>query len=126
MTLYRLALIAALTLGLLPDTAALGAASTVSGSRSGKYVTPITADTLKPASCSAITLTTLVTGNTGTAGADLELGSAAADTISAGGGNDCILAGGGNDNISCGTGTDVAIGGPGTDVFNVNCETQIQ
>ncbi len=126
MTLYRLALIAALALGLLPETAALGAANAIPGSRSGKYVTPITADTLKPSSCSAITLTTIVVGNTGTAGNDLELGSAAADTRSAGGGNDCVLGGGGIDNINCGTGTDVAIGGPGTDVFNANCETQIQ
>jgi len=126
MALYRLALIAALALGLLPQAAALGAGNTIPGTNTTKYTTPITANTLKPSSCSAITLTTLVIGSTGTAGADLELGSAAADTISAGGGNDCILAGGGNDNISCGTGTDVAVGGPGTDVFNVNCETQIQ
>jgi RTX calcium-binding nonapeptide repeat (4 copies) len=126
MTLYRLALIAALALGLLPETSALGEANTIPGTNTSKYTTPITANTLKPSSCSGITLTTLVIGNTGTAGADLELGSAAADTMSAGGGNDCILGGGGNDTINCGTGTDVAIGGPGIDVFNVNCETQIQ
>jgi len=126
MTLYLLALIAALTLGLLPETAALGAANAVPASNTTKFTTPITANTLKPSSCSGITLTTLVIGNTGTAGNDLELGSAAADTMRAGGGNDCILGGGGIDNINCGTGTDVAIGGPGTDVFNVNCETQIQ
>ncbi len=122
----RLVLLAALVLGLLPETAALGAANSLPTSRSGKYVTAITADTLKPSSCSAITLTTLVVGNTGTAGNDLELGSASADTMSAAGGNDCILGGGGNDSINCGTGTDVAIGGPGTDTFNANCETQIQ
>ena len=86
----------------------------------------ITANTLKPDSCSAITLTTVVVGNTGTAGNDLELGSAAANTMSAAGGNDCVLGGGGNDSINCGAGTDIAIGGPGTDTFNANCETQIQ
>ena len=126
MTPPRLALIATVIVGLLPASAGMCAGNTVPLSRSTRYVAGITADTLKPSSCSAITLTTLVTGNTGTAGNDLELGSAAADTISANGGNDCVVAGGGNDSINCGTGTDVAIGGPGTDTFNANCETQIQ
>jgi Ca2+-binding RTX toxin-like protein len=126
MATARLALLATLAVGLLPVSADLCAANTIPGSQSGKYVTAITADTLKPSSCSAITLTTLVIGNTGTSGNDLELGSAAADTMSSGGGNDCVLGGGGNDSINCGTGTDVAIGGPGTDTFNANCETQIQ
>ena len=126
MTPARLALLVALIVGLLPVTAGMCAANGVPTSRSTKYVTAITADTLKPSSCSGITLTTVVAGNTGTSGNDLELGSAAADTISAGAGNDCILAGGGNDSINCGTGTDVAIGGPGTDTFNSNCETQVQ
>ena len=105
---------------------ALSASNTVPGTAVTRFVTTITADKLKPSSCSGITLTTVVAGVTGTAGADLLLGSAAANTMSGTGGNDCILGGGGNDSISCGAGTDVAIGGPGTDTFNADCETQIQ
>lgn len=105
---------------------ALSGANNVPQSRVTKYVTAITANTLKPAACSAITLTTVVAGVNGTTGADLLLGTAAADTISAGNGNDCVLGGGGNDSINCGAGTDVAVGGPGTDTFNSNCETQVQ
>jgi Ca2+-binding RTX toxin-like protein len=116
----------AVLLSLCAAETVVSASNTVPGSRVTRYVTPITADTLKPASCAGITLTTVVAGVTGTAGADLLLGSAAADTMSAAGGNDCVLGGGGNDSINCGAGTDVAIGGPGTDTFNANCETQIQ
>lgn len=105
---------------------ALSAGNTVPGTTVTRFVTTITADNLKPASCSGITLTTVVAGVTGTAGADLLLGSAGVDTMSALGGNDCILGGGSNDAINCGAGTDVAIGGPGTDTFSLNCETQIQ
>ena len=122
-TLLALCLVA-LAMGLAKT--ALSASNTVPGTTVTHFVTTITADKLKPSSCSGITLTTVVAGVTGTAGADLLLGSAAANTMSGGGGNDCILGGGGNDTISCGTGTDVAIGGPGTDTFNVDCETQIQ
>ena len=123
--LPRLALvIGILTLGL--SGSALSESNTVPGTNVTRFVTAITADTLKPSSCSGITLTTVVAGITGTAGADLLLGSAAANSMSASGGNDCVLGGGGNDSINCGTGTDVAIGGPGTDTFNANCETQIQ
>ena len=123
--LLRLVLvIGVLALGL--TNTALSASNTVPGTTVTSFVTTITADKLKPSSCSGITLTTVVAGVTGTSGADLLLGSAAANVMSGGGGNDCILGGGGNDTISCGTGTDVAIGGPGTDTFNVDCETQIQ
>ena len=116
--------VCAVSVGL--TTTALGASNTVPDTTVTRFVTTITADKLKPSSCSGITLTTVVAGVTGTAGNDLLLGSAAANTMSAAGGNDCVLGGGGNDSINCGTGTDVAIGGPGTDTFNVNCETQIQ
>ena len=123
--LLRLVLvIGVLALGL--TSTALSASNTVPGTTVTRFVTTITANKLKPSSCSGITLTTVVAGVTGTGGADLLLGSAAADIMSAGGGNDCVLGGGGIDTISCGTGTDVAIGGPGIDVFNVDCETQIQ
>jgi Ca2+-binding RTX toxin-like protein len=105
---------------------ALGSSNTVPGTKVTRFVTAITANTLKPSSCSAITLTKVVAGVTGTAGADLLLGSAGVDTMTAAGGNDCVLGGGSNDAINCGAGTDVAIGGPGTDTFSANCETQIQ
>ena len=106
--------------------AASGAGNAVPGTNVTRHMTAITADTLKPSSCSGITLTTVVAGSIGTSAANLLLGSAAADTMSAAGGNDCVLGGGGIDTINCGTGTDVAIGGPGVDIFNANCETQIQ
>jgi Ca2+-binding RTX toxin-like protein len=105
---------------------ALSAGNSVPGTTVTRSAAAITANTLKPSSCSGIALTTVVAGVTGTSGADLLLGSAAANTMSASGGNDCVLGGGGDDSINCGTGTDVAIGGPGTDTFNANCETQIQ
>lgn len=102
------------------------AANTVPGSTLGRTSQAITPDTLKPAACAGITLTTLVSGSTGTAGNDLLLGTAGVDTMDGNGGNDCILGGGGNDSIRGSAGTDVCIGGPGTDTFHVSCETQIQ
>ncbi len=120
------ATVAALVIGLLPVNGAVGAGNTVPGSKVTRYATAITANTLKPIDCAAITLTTVVAGNAGTNAAELVLGSAAANSMSSGGGNDCVLGGGGNDSINCGAGTDVAIGGPGTDTFNSNCETRIQ
>src|SRR5215212_4355161 len=79
----------------------------------------VTADTLKPAACAAITLTTIlycpVMGGTcvGTDASELIIGSAAADDIQGGKGNDCILGAGGDDSIRGEQGTDVCIGGPG-------------
>jgi Ca2+-binding RTX toxin-like protein len=118
-------LAAVLAIGLLTVPSALGAVNTVPGTNVTRYQTPITANTLKPSSCSAITLTAVKVG-AGTNSAELNLGTAAGDAMSSGGGDDCVLGGGGNDSINCGAGTDVAIGGPGTDTFNANCETQIQ
>ena len=102
------------------------AANTVPASNLGSSSTAITADTLKPAACNGITLTNLVIGNTGTAGADLLLGSAGVDNMDGLAGDDCILGGGGNDNLRGSQGTDVCIGGPGVDTFHPTCETQIQ
>ena len=101
------------------------ASNTVPGSNATRYTVAITANTLKPSSCSALTLTTIVRGVTGTSGADLILATSGADVISGAAGNDCILGGGGNDTIDGGLGTDVCLGGPGTDTFT-NCETQVQ
>lgn len=110
----------------LVSAIALAAGNTVPGSKLGRSATAITPTTLKPATCSAISVTTLVTGTAGTAASELLLATAAANTITAAGGSDCVLGGGGNDSINCGAGVDVAIGGPGVDTFNANCETQIQ
>jgi Ca2+-binding RTX toxin-like protein len=103
----------------------VSAANAVPDSNASRTVVAITANDLKPASCSAISLTRVTVGVTGTSSSELLLGTAGADTMIAGGGNDCVLGGGGNDSLDGGTGTDVCIGGPGTDTFS-NCETQIQ
>jgi Ca2+-binding RTX toxin-like protein len=97
----------------------------VPASKVTRVVLAITANTLKPSTCSAITLTTVVSGIAGTTGNDLLLGTAGAETMTAVAGSDCVLGGGGNDVIDGGPGTDVCIGGPGTDTFT-NCETQVQ
>jgi len=102
------------------------AANTVPASNLGSSSVAITANTLKPAACNGITLTNIVIGNTGTAGADLLLGSAGVDNMDGLAGDDCILGGGGNDNLRGSQGTDVCIGGPGVDTFHPTCETQIQ
>ncbi len=102
------------------------AANTVPASNLGSASQAITANTLKPAACNGITLTNVVVGNNGTAGADLLLGSAGVDNMDGNGGDDCILGGGGNDNLRGSAGTDVCIGGPGVDTFHPTCETQIQ
>lgn len=105
---------------------ALSAGNAVPGTRLSRTVTPITANTLKPAACNAIALTTVIAGVNGTNAANLLLGGPAIDVMSALNGNDCVLGGGGDDNINCGNGAnDIAIGGPGIDVFAANCETQI-
>ena len=102
------------------------AANTVPASNLGSANQAITANTVKPAACNGITLTNVVVGNNGTAGADLLLGSAGVDNMDGNGGDDCILGGGGNDNLRGSGGTDVCIGGPGVDTFHPTCETQIQ
>lgn len=83
------------------------------------------ANELKPSACSALTLTTTVTGTMGTAGNDLLIGGTGADAMLGQGGDDCVLGGAGIDVIDGGAGTDVCLGGPGLDSFT-NCETQVQ
>ena len=121
------------TLPLLPLMLFLGvvftATTVVPASKAGRSTQSITANKLKPPSCSAITLAGITTGsgsiNDGIA-SNLVLGSSGVDTMSGNNGNDCILGGGGNDSLRGDAGTDVCIGGPGTDTFNATCETQIQ
>ena len=121
----RYVALASALLALAGAASALGATNPVPGSRTGRIVQSIGADNLKPAACAGITLTTLISGVTGTSGNDLLLGTSAANTMNGAGGNDCILGGGGNDAITGGAGTDVCIGGPGTDTFTT-CETTVQ
>lgn len=90
----------------------------------------VTANDLKPAACSAITLTTILycptTGGAcnGTDASELVIGSAANDDIESGKGDDCILGGGGNDRLRGEQNSDVCIGGPGTNSFHPSCEAQ--
>src|SRR5215510_16290716 len=76
---------------------ALSAVNSVSGGRLSRSSSAITANTIKPASCNAITLTNIIVGVNGTTAANLLLGTTAADTMTAGNGNDCVLGGNGND-----------------------------
>ena len=92
----------------------------------------VTANELKPAACSAITVTAIVYcpsggGNCdGTDASELIIGSPVNDNVQGGKGDDCIISGGGNDNIRGEQDTDVCIGGPGTDSFHPSCETETQ
>ena len=107
---------------------ALTASNSVPTTRAGEATDAVTAVKLRPSACSAIAVTTVVTGSgtiTGGGAAELVLGSANVDNVSAGGGNDCLLGGGANDTLNGGQGTDVCLGGAGTDTFS-GCETQTQ
>lgn len=91
----------------------------------------ITANDLKPAACSAITVTIIVYcpaagGNCdGTAANELIIGTPNVDIIQGKGGADCILGGDGNDDLTGSQSSDVCVGGPGTDTFK-KCEVTIQ
>ena len=105
---------------------ALAATNSVPATKAGLSQSAIAVDDRKPKpDCSGITVTSLVTGATGTNNPDLLLGTAGIDAMTGRNGNDCIVGGAGNDTVTGGAGTDVCIGGPGTDTF-VTCETQIQ
>jgi Ca2+-binding RTX toxin-like protein len=111
-------------------TAVLAFANAILGVSSpllGQNTSGINPTTLEPQQCrdAGLAPTTIVAGNTGTAGNDLILGTNAGETISGNGGNDCLVGGAGNDTLRGGAGTDVCIGGPGTDTFN-SCAYQYQ
>lgn len=127
MRLLRLILAGGILLVAVSGGSMFAAANTVPATNAGVQTFAINANALKPAACSALTLTAIVIAPAaGGTASELILGRAFADTINGAGGNDCILGGGGNDSLAGGAGTDVCIGGPGTDTFNANCETQIQ
>ncbi len=114
----RLVMLALALLIFLAAATAVAAANTVPVTAMGDSTRPITANTLKPSSCSAFVVSNLIVGSgniNGTNGNDLILGGTGADTIDGRQGRDCILGGGGNDVINGNQGDDVIIGGPGDD-----------
>ena len=122
-----LALLAMIVVGVI---SAVAAGNSVPATRLGDTLRAITANSLKPAQCSALNLTNIVvcSGNgtcNGTSANDLILGNSSGNRINGRNGDDCIVSGAGNDTINGGNGTDVCIGGAGTDTFT-NCETTIQ
>jgi Ca2+-binding RTX toxin-like protein len=121
----RLGLLASALLLIVVIAPALTASNPVPQTYLGRSTSSITANTLKPASCAGITLSTVALGS-GDNNANLVLGTATGQTIRGRNGDDCILGGAGNDTLRGDQGTDVCIGGPGTDTFNATCETQIQ
>jgi len=127
----RLAFGVLITLILVSSIFAFAANIVVPTTRLTNQASPITANTLKPTACSAITLTAIVycpAGGgicNGTNADELIIGSPNVDTIQGKGGADCIVGGGNDDDITGSQSEDVCIGGPGTDVFK-KCETTIQ
>jgi len=130
--ILRLAFIMLTSLILLNVAFAFAANNVVPPTRLTDQSSAVTADSLKPQACSAITLTAILycpTGGgacNGTDASELVIGSSADDDIQSGKGNDCILGAGGSDSIKGEQDTDVCIGGPGTDSFHPSCETEIQ
>jgi Ca2+-binding RTX toxin-like protein len=125
---FRIVLFGLIALVLVSVATAFAAGITTTPSNIGIQTAPVTAEDIKPAACSALTLTNIVSGTgiiTGTSGNDLIIGSSGNDIIDGLGGNDCILGGGGDDIIDGNDGTDICIGGPGNDSAS-NCETWIE
>ena len=129
--LPRLFFILLVTLVLLSIISAFAANNIVPVTRLTDQAQMITANALKPASCSALTLTRIeVCGGgvcNGSNASELILGTSGIDTIRGKKGDDCIVGGGGDDEIIGDQDMDVCIGGPGADTLDsVECETQIQ
>lgn len=101
----------------------------VPSTRLTNQASAITANTLKPAACAAMTLTRVVVcsgGNCdGSSANELMIGTPGIERIRGRGGTDCILGGGGDDQLVGNGKSDVCIGGPGFDTF-ATCENTIQ
>lgn len=126
--LPRLTFVLLIALIILSVLSAFTAKVTVPVTHHSIQAFAITANTLKPPQCAALTLTSIAIGSNtkGTAGNDLIIGTAGADNLGGGGGSDCVLGGGGDDILNGGKGNnDVCIGGPGNDTFK-GCDTAIQ
>ena len=107
---------------------AFAAGISMSAANVGQQSVLVTAEDIKPAACSALFLTNIVSGSgvlTGTAGNDLIIGSTGVDFIDGLGGNDCILGSVDVDTITGNEGNDVCLGGSGIDVF-ISCEAEAQ
>ena len=105
---------------------ALTAANAVPTSRSDQVDQAITANALKPAACSALTLTAVVFNGVGTGANELLLGTSGIDSLTGAGGDDCVVGGAGADTLSGGAGTDVCIGGAASDSYpDGSCETVV-
>ena len=129
--LRRLFFLMLVVLALVSVVSAFAANIVVPTTRLTNQASAVTANTLKPAQCSAIAVTTILycpAGGgicNGTNADELIIGSPNIDTIQGKGGNDCIVGGSGNDDITGSQAKDVCIGGPGNDTFT-KCETSIQ
>lgn len=124
----RLVVLGLLTLIVVSAASAFAAGISMPASNVGLESVPVTAEDLKPAACTGLYVTNIVSGSgalTGTASNDLIIGSAGADTIDGLGGDDCILAGSGDDLITGNDGIDICVGGSGTDTFTT-CESEDQ
>lgn len=145
--IYRMLLTAMLLLVSLSIFSAIAAANTVGVSGADDTSLGINANDLKPAECSSLNLTNVITGSglfLGSGDGDLILGSSGTDWILALNGGDCVLGGGGgdilwgnanndvllggagNDSLRGGDGTDVCYGGQGNDTQDGTCETFYQ
>ncbi len=123
--------VALVLLVMMSIVSAFAANITVPSTRLTDQRSAITANTVKPAACSGISLTSILycpSGGgicNGTAASELIIGTSSVDTIDGKGGSDCIVGGDGNDDITGSQAKDVCIGGPGADTFK-KCETAIQ
>ena len=105
----------------------LAASNVVPTTRMGFSTATTNGNTLKPAECSAITISNVIyctagVDCNGTNSSDLIFGTSSADTIDGKNRADCIIGGGGNDTINggSGSGNDVCLGGPGSNTYT-NC-----
>ena len=103
----------------------LTASNTVPESGLGSQTHEVTAEQMKPAECSSLSLEYISTNSNGSILNDLVLGTSSADSLSGESGNDCLVGGDGDDTLDGGDGTDICIGGGGTNLF-INCETEIE
>ena len=119
--LVRLGTMGLAVMLLLNLATAFSAKVTIPQSRVDYLTSAVGVNNLKPAGCSAITVTRLIVGSGTINGVNgvssLILGGPGADTITGGNWGDCIVGGGGNDNIKGRQGVDVAYGGPGSDIL---------
>ena len=127
----RLFFVMLIILALMSIVSAFAANITVPTTHLTNQASPVSANTLKPAQCSGITVTTILycpAGGgicNGTNADELIIGSPNVDAIQGKSGSDCIVGGDGDDDITGSQAKDVCIGGPGNDTLK-KCETAIQ